>query len=257
MELSMIAMPSRLRVAALIVLSAALVGCASTPAPDAPAARTPAAVEISADALLDRAIARAGGASALSYARRLSWEGTAVVHAGDRDIAISVMTQVLPFTRAQSSSWPTEAGRAATRMFEIDGDDGWIGAEGQRTAMDPNAQRHERLQFAVYGLMRLVNLRDPGATYTLLTPDAEGRHGLRVSHPQAAPADLYFDADGRLAYLKNHVPAADGEGDHEQVFTFAGELSASGVRWPQKISITQDGAPYFDLNISILTIDPE
>jgi hypothetical protein len=210
-----------------------------------------------ASALLDRAIDYAGGQHALTEARLLSWSGSATLHAGKRQIQIVVQTLVLPFDRAYSDSWPANEGPQATRRMEIMPDGGWMVRNGQRQPMDVAMATHERLQYAVYGLMRLVTLRDPGATIALLPADRDGRPGLRVTHPQATPAELRFDADGRLAMLSNRVPAADGHGELAQVFRFEGHIESRGVVWPNRITIEQEGQPYFELFLEDFSVGRE
>lgn len=118
-------------------------------------------------------------------------------------------------------------------------------------------QRHERAQYAVYGLMRLVTLRDAGANLEALPDDADGLRGLRVSHPQAPAAELYFHGDGRLAYLTSSVPAPDGDGNVAQRFDFEGTIEAGGVRWPRTLRISQSGQPYFELRLLTFHATPK
>lgn len=224
-----------------LALITAMLGACATPLQSRPT---------SADAVLDHAIAYAGGEAALTRTPALRWKGSATVHGGERRIEITVETEVQPFERARSDSWPTAEGRAGMRRLDIDADQGWMERNGARESMPVQMLRHERLQYAVYGLMRLVTLRDPGVRLAVLPADHDGRRGLHVEHPKARPADLYFDADGRLAYLKNAVPAAEGKGEHQQIFRFEGEIRSNGVRWPRQIHITQDGQPYFELALS-------
>lgn len=204
------------------------------------------------DALLQQAINAAGGEAALSRAQVLTWTGEATVMAGGQRIELSVDTRVEPFTKARSDTWLRAQGRSTQRSLEIDGDQGWMTRNGQRTAMPAAMQQHERAQFAVYGLMRLVTLRDAGAAVQMLPNDTDGLRGLRISHPRAPMADLYFHADGRLAYLTNSVPAPDGNGSVEQRFDFDGTIEADGVRWPQALRISQSGQPYFELRLLTL-----
>jgi hypothetical protein len=227
-----------MRVAVLLSAMFCLVGCASMDAPRPPGA-----------ALLATAIDAAGGEAALRHARVLAWEGDATVHAGERRIELEVATEVEPFVRARSDSWLRSAGRSSLRTLEVDATGGWTTRDGTRAPMDPAAVAHERAQFAVYGLMRLLDLREPGVRMQLLPADASGHRGLRVQHPLAPAADLYFDGGGRLAYLLDRVPAPDGTGEIAQRFEFEGSIEGGGVRWPRTLRILQDGRPYFELRL--------
>src|SRR5688572_3055357 len=75
--------------------------------------------------LLYRAIARAGGVSALESAQILAWTGDATVFAGDRRVEISVDTWVQPFVSAHSTSWLRAQGRTSARTMEIDAKGGF------------------------------------------------------------------------------------------------------------------------------------
>lgn len=210
-----------------------------------------------ADTLLQQAIDAAGGEAALSRAQVLAWTGEATVLADGQRIELGVDTRVAPFTKARSDTWVRDPGRNTLRSLEIDGDQGWMTRGGQRTAMPIAMQRHERVQYAVYGLMRLVTLRDAGADVQALPDDAGGLRGLRVSHPQAPATDMYFHDDGRLAYLTNSVPAAEGHGSVAQRFDFEGTIEADGVRWPRTLRISQSGKPYFELHLSTFHATPK
>jgi hypothetical protein len=118
-------------------------------------------------------------------------------------------------------------------------------------------RRHERAQFAPYGVMRLVTLRDPGASLRRLPPDEGGRPGVHVEHPSATPSDLYIEPSGRLAYLTRRVPAPDGPGEIARRFDFEGTLEGDGVRWPRALRITHGGRPHFELTLERFRAGPK
>lgn len=201
--------------------------------------------------LLDRAIGKIGGAEALRRVRSLHWRGRASVFAQDKRVDIGVSTQVVPFTWARSDSWLWSKGPAKTRSLIITPDGGWVERDGHRSPMPAPMLEHERAQYAVYGLMLLVSLTDPGAS---------GRSGARpntlVARHRGAPDTVFgFDPDGRLSWATNSVPEADGRGVVPQQFTFAGHISDAGVRWPARLLIAQRGSPYFDLRIDTFRIN--
>jgi hypothetical protein len=210
-----------------------------------------------AAALLDRAIARAGGRRALDRAKVLAWTGEAMIFAGGRRIEIGASTVVEPFAYARSESWLKADGPARSRTMLIEGDQGRILRGGKTEPMPAAMLAHERQQFAAYGLMRLVTLRDKGAAFRLAGPDATGLQGLEVAHPSAPPAVLWFGPDGRLAALTDRVPDPEGgPAPIEQRFTFEGEIVGAGVRWPRTLRIAQNGAPYFELTLSSFSPRP-
>jgi hypothetical protein len=139
-----------------------------------------------ADAILSSAIAAAGGEAALSNARVLTWTGEASVFAGDRRIDLGVETLVEPFSYARSDTWLRGQGRSTLRTLEIDGDAGWLTQGGARTPMTEAMVRHERQQYAIYGLMRLMPLLEPGVGLLRRADTPDGLERLAVKHPKAA-----------------------------------------------------------------------
>ena len=227
---------------ALLLTLLLLAGCASRPTPSPESA------------LLDAAIAAAGGEAALSRVRSLHWTGAATVFAGERRIELGVDTTVTPFRLARSQTWLRDQPGTTRRVMAIDGGRGWTERDGRREDMPVAMREHERLQFAVYGLMLLAPLRDPGVRLQRL-PDRDGLRVLHVEHPAALPADLFFDAGNRLVALEDTVPDPEHGTPVTQRFTFEGELVASGAHWPRMIRISQDGKPYFELRLETLEVE--
>jgi hypothetical protein len=105
--------------------------------------------------------------------------------------------------------------------------------------------------------MRLVPLRDPRVTLTAIAPDSLGQAGIRAEQRGRPVVELYFDASGRLAHLLTHVQDPGGVGPAvRQDLWLSGTLRAQGVRWPASIRITMADAPYFDLTLRNLRIQP-
>jgi len=208
-------------------------------------ARTP-------DALLDRAIDWAGGAEALSKAKRIEMFGHATVRGGGRKVKIRSFTSVQPFGTCLSRSWLVGGEPSAPNMLIVTPESGTVSRNGGKTvAMPPAMLAHERAQFAIYAYLTLVGLRDPGATIKL----GDRERTLDVTHPQAPATRLRFDGGGRLTDAWNSVPSPDGEGAPiPQHFEFSGEIESAGVRWPREISIRQNGRRNFDLTIDRLVV---
>jgi hypothetical protein len=208
---------------------------------------SPAAASPETDPLR-RAMRRAGGRKALERVRMLRWEGDATVHAGGRDLAITVSTAVVPFVWARSESWPTAQGREAARTMLITPDGGWAERGGRSEPLPPALVEHERAQFAIYGLMLLAPLLRPPARLTRL-PDQDGLARLRAERSPAPPTELWFDSSARLAEARNRVPAPEGGATIPQRFVFSRETMPGPVRWPRELRIEQDGRPYFELRL--------
>lgn len=220
----------------LLASPVALAACAGAPADPA-------------EALLARVIEAAGGRQALEQARVLSWTGSAVIHFGEQRIEIGVDTWVEPFVAARSETWPLAQGRGSARVLEITPEGGWGTRNGERAPLPEVQTVHERQQYALYGLMRLVTLRDAGASFTLSAPNA-----LAVTHPSAPATTLVFDESARLIEARNTVtnPEAGGAAIN-QVFRFEGVIEGDGVRWPRRMTISQDGALFFELALDSFT----
>jgi hypothetical protein len=214
-----------------------LAGCAA--ALPLPARAAPSA----ADRLLARAIEAAGGETALARVRSLHWTGQARIHDGAQVVEIGVDTTVVPFRSARSETWLLSQGPASRRAMVLDGADLFLERSGVRSAAPAAQARHERQQFALYGLMLLVPLRGHLAG---VTPQGE----LVTRHPEAPTTTLVFDAAARLVGAENVVDAPQGDGRIAQSIAFEERLESRGVRWPRKLSIRQDGRPYFDLALT-------
>jgi len=207
-------------------------------------------------ALLQQAIDAAGGEAALSRARVLSWTGEASVFAGDKRIELGVESRVEPFAAARSDTWLLAQGRTTLRTLQVDSGQGVMIRDGATTPMPQPMLRHEQAQYAIYGLMRLLPLHGTGAILHMLPTDQDGLRGLHVEHPHAPAVDMYFDAHNRLAYLTDHVPDPDGNGEIAQRFDFEGTIEAGGVRWPRTLRISQNGKSYFELRLRTFSVEP-
>lgn len=208
---------------------------------------TGAASPESADALLRRAVARAGGRRALAAARVLRWTGAATIFAGARRIEIGVDTEVEPRVRARSRSWLLSDGPDKSRTMILEPGAGWIERNGQRQPMPEAMRRHEEQQFATYGAMRLTDL---------VVLRREGQDLLvKTGEPGAQESWLRFDPSARLIGLDNEVDSPEGGARIRQRFAFEGRMPGP-IAWPRRIRIEQDGAPYFDLRLATFSAGP-
>ena len=70
--------------------------------------------------------------------------------------------------------------------------------------------------------------------------------------------DLTFDGSGKLVRAAYSVRDPKGGATPiAQVAEFSGEVTSNGVKWPKKISIKQNGAAYFDLDIATFEARPD
>jgi hypothetical protein len=233
-------------------LSAALLlvctACASAGAP-APAADAP-------ERILARAIEQAGGAAALERATALLWEGDATVHAGGRTVSIAGRWAVQPPDTAVVSTWEASRGPESVRHLVVAQPRGWTVRGGAFTPMPPAMLASEREEFYLYSVMRLVPLREPGVALAAIPADSLGQRGIRARRAGRPDVELFVDGAGRLAHLRVVLPDGyDGRPVRQDVW-LAGSIEAEGVRWPRTIRITQDGAPFFDLALRSLRVQP-
>jgi len=231
-------------IAWLAVAAPAGLAAAADPAP---------AVDVEARAIVLRAIEVAGGREALQHTATLRWTGDAVVHAAGASLDIRVRTVAHPFDAAHSESWLRSEGPAHLRVLHIDAGGGWIERDGRRMPMPPAVLLHERQQYALYGLMRLLPLLDGGVILRRLPAGADGLVGLHVEHPAAPPADLLFDVSGRLRAIDDRVADPDGGPPIAQHIELGGRAPGAAFRWPRTVRILQNGAPYFELSIRHLS----
>lgn len=199
--------------------------------------------------LVNRAIAWAGGRAALERAKVLAWTGEAVVHVGDRVIELGVDTTVRPFDYAHGVSWLKAQGRASARELLIEGERGAIIRGGARSPMPEAMRGHEAQQYAIYGLIRFLPLLEPGVLVEAVGHE-NGLAWIEASHPKAPKVRMGFAPDGRLARLTDTVASPEGGAEIAQVFVFDGEIAGGGVRWPRRLTIAQDGQPFFELTLA-------
>jgi hypothetical protein len=201
------------------------------------------------DAALEQAIVAAGGREALANSPVLAWTGHATIHAGEQTIEIDVDTVVDPFVYARSKSWRSEKGPSDQRTLEVDTQNAYSEIAGKRSALATEMAQHEREQYAVYGLMRLVPLLDGDKTIDWIGKNSSGGTAIAVHHPRAQPATLYFDNTGRLVELTTEVDAPDGKSRVKERFVFTGTIEGAGIHWPHTIAIYQDDQLYFELTL--------
>jgi hypothetical protein len=214
--------------------------------PSRPIAQDPAR------ALLDRAIAAAGGATNLQRHRVLAWHGTASIDVSGRTVRIEGDWRIEPPDRAHIETFEIDKGPASTRSLFIDGDKGWTIRDGQSLVLPKLFVGNEREQFYLYWLARLVPLLEKEFRLTMVEPDEQRRAGFRVEREGRREATLYFTADARLVRIVSTVTDPASGLELPQELRFSGEITAGGIRWPRRIQVVQKGTVFFDLELSDL-----
>lgn len=184
-----------------------------------------------------------GGSAVLARVRAVGWTGTARVSTPGRTLELGVETRIEPFIRARSDTWLLEEGRVEKRTMMIEGKDGFLVFKGRQVAMPPIQAAHERQQFGIYGHMLLAGVAIARGNVIA---------SAKAGYPEAL---LALGRDGMPAAAAYVVDAPDAAGKIRERFTFSGSVTDQGVRWPQRIAITQNGKPFFALAIDDLTVE--
>ena len=219
-------------------------------APSAVSPAVPAGAEDgAARALVDRALAAAGGRRNLEASPAFRWKGTAAVHTPGRVVAIAGTWRLVPPKQARVETWERLRGPESTRALVLDGEAGWTVRDGKPEPMAPAFRAHEAAQFHLYSLMRLAPLTGPGCRVTSLDPDPAGREGVRAACAGYPDADLWFDPTARLVRIVTRLTDPDSGREVTQTADLDGTMESRGVRWPKTIRLAWDGRPWFDLEI--------
>lgn len=212
------------------------------------AAQAPA-TKSSTTEVLNQAIAAAGGERALAAATVLKWSAKAVVHTPQRQIQLEGRWIVQPPDRAIVATWEVDKGESSTRRLIVDGTEGWMERGGQRMSMPADVLAHEREQFYLYSVIRLLPLRENGVRLSAIPSQTPHPRALLVQRAGRPDVEAFFDDSGRLARLRTRITDPATKRQVLEDVALEGTIEAAGVRWPRTIRITWDGAPFFDLQL--------
>jgi hypothetical protein len=207
-------------------------------------------------ALLERAIAAAGGAAALDAAAALAWRGRATIHLPERRLAIVGHWQLEPPERAIVETHLADQDAKSARTMIVSPTGGWAVRDGKWSELPASVLEHERGQFYLYQLLRLAPLRNAPFVLDPLPADSDGRDGFRVRHPGRPSVEMFFDEASRPRTLQNEVTDPTSGGARRQRVRLEGDLAAGGIRWPRTIHISWDDKPYFELELDALEAAP-
>ena len=231
-----------------VSIAALLLGCPSANRPPAPSSITDPEI------LLARAIEQAGGALALEQARALIWDADAVVDAGGRTVNISGTWSIQPPDTAVVATYDTTRGRSAMRALIVAAPRGWIENGGRLEPMPAAMLANELDEFRLYEVMRLVSLRQSGVRRFAIDPDGRGQRGFRIEEHGRPDVEVYVDWTGRLSHIRSTIRDASTGAPVRQDIWLSGTIESGGVRWPQRIRITLNDAPYFTMTVRALRI---
>lgn len=234
---------------AAVALMAALGACATGAETAAPEQAAPSVY--AGKSVLDAAIEAAGGEAALKQAKEIEWTGKATVTAGGKTTTINVITVLRPATNwSRSTTWTDAEGPKKARTIQTEQGKGWT-VNGVTWTPMPEAQAvHENQQAGLYKLMLLTPLKEAGAKVEEAPVGSDGTRAIKASLANGHGGELEFDTQGKLVRAGMVVRSADGAADIVETVKFSGEIVSNGVKWPKRILIEQNGAPYFDLEIA-------
>ena len=176
----------------------------------------------------------------------LAWTGKAHVSAGGRELDLGVETRLeLPQINVRSTSWILSEGREKARTLVLHDFGASVEtAAGIRELPDAIAV-HERQQYAIYAQMLYAGSkrRKPNST-------------LAVSRLPYPDIRFHIGSDGYPESAELTVDAPEqGKPRIAERLTFSGVVHDKGVGWPRRIVITQDGKPYFTLEIETFSVE--
>lgn len=226
---------------------AALGACTTTGG----ASQEASAVATPSKAALDSAIEAAGGEAALAKVKELYWTGTATVNAGGKTSKLDVMTVVRPEGQwARTSTWNSGAEAKTSRTLQVERGKAWDVNRQSWTPLPEAQATNENQQFGLYSFMLLNTLKQSGAKAEEQAPAADGTRTIKATLATGQAADLMVDASGKLVGAKMNVRDPAGGADIAQTVKFSGEVESNGVKWPKRITIEQNGQPFYDLEIA-------
>jgi hypothetical protein len=199
--------------------------------------------------LLDHAITAAGGEAALDSLTAIEWDGSATVHLADTSLQLLGRWQIIPPDTSRVATWLADQDSTQARTMIVAAPRGWIVRDGSALPMPPELLVEERHQFYLYSLLRLVPLRDPEVTLTILPSDGEGRRGLLVRRPGRLDVEMYLALDDRVERLVTRFAVPGDSVGETQEIRLDGTTDIAGVHWFRRMRITRAGAPYFDLTV--------
>ncbi len=211
------------------------------------------AAEEGAKALIDRAIAAAGGEERLGRFKAAEWICKGTAHASTE----------LAFTERCFAQWPEQfrtesaveaAGQKLTRTVVLDDNRGWIKSEGSAVVMNdaPRGELRDKVHLLCLSAT-LLPLKDKRVTLKRLdevTIDGRAAIGVTATSPGHPELSLYFDkAKGLLVKCQRGVDDPLLGKVTEETF-FSDYQEVDGVMVAHKVSVKRGGNPFLDWTVS-------
>ncbi len=204
-----------------------------------------------AKSALVSAMDAAGGEAALAKVKELYWTGTATVTSGGKTTKQDVITVIRPEGQwARTSSWASGAESKTSRTLQVERGRAWDVNRQSWIPLSEAQATNENQQYGLYSLMLLTPLKASGAKADEQPAAADGTRTIKAQLASGQAADLKVDASGKLVGAAMAVRDPAGGADIAQTVKFSGEVESNGVKWPKRITIEQNGAPFYDLEIA-------
>jgi len=196
-----------------------------------------------ARAILDRALHAAGLADKADL-RAMTWKGKVKLYGAGDPVTYDGQWFIGPPDRARIEMRGQFHGRDFKRVLIVNGDRGWMVADGRAEALDGQRldEERERLHAAWVATLSPVREADFDLS-TLRIPPAmvRIRSGLRVAHAGHRPVELYFDRDGLLVESRTQRHDANTGVRTNEVVRYGRFRNMDGVKLPTRLSVLVNG----------------
>jgi hypothetical protein len=197
-----------------------------------------------ARAVIDRAIAAAGGEEKLAHFKSQSWSEKGMFHG---------LGNPLPYMAKLAVEYPDKFRIEIPHFMTIvlNGERGWK-KERETTTEMSKAELAENLEERHTGYVTtLLPLRDKSFHLSLLTDakiDGEPAIAVQVSQAGHRDVKLYFDkSTGLLAKSESRIKDLDHGGkEATQEISYKNYKAVDGAKIPMKVVMMRDGKPYLE-----------
>jgi len=215
--------------------------------------------EDKARAIVEKAIQAQGGEAKVAKLRtmQIKVEGTASFVPGQPDLPFTIEdVWQMPHQYKTSSTFQFQD-QKLTQIQTIDGDKGWIQANGQTQVMPKDAFDEMKEQTYAEGLDRLAFLKEKDVDISTVDPievDGKPAVGVLVKPKSHRDVKLYFDKTSGLLVKREHRlldPSSGKEVLQEVVFSDYQEKD--GLKHYRKIVAFREGKKVIDARVTEIT----
>jgi hypothetical protein len=206
------------------------------------------------NALVEKAIAAAGGAEKLGKVKAASWTGKGTLHLMGSENALT-----LQFTTDGPDHWRQEAmanvgGMDVKLVVVVNGDKGWLGFNGQFVALEKDRLANQKREAALEVLPRvLVPLKSKDyklEASDVVVIDGKPADGIKVTPQDGKEFSLYFDRESGLP-VRSVARVLDFQGqEYTREANYSSFKEVAGLKLPQKVEVKRDGEKFIDQEIS-------